>query len=181
MRALLVMCALLASTSASADDAALRIPDVRVVDQDGRALNFYSDLVEGKTVAISFVFTSCTTICTPLGTRMTALQPLLRGRDDVRLISVTIDPATDTPQRLKAWSAKFGPRPRWTLVTGEKPELEKLLQALRAYSGDPSSHSPLMLIGNDVTGHWTRVNGLQPAAKLLAAIDEVRTAKEARQ
>ena len=185
MKTLLVMCALLVSTLAFApiafpENAALKIPDVRVVDQDGRALNFYSDLVEGKTVAISFVFTSCTTICTPLGTRMTALQPLLKGRDDVRLISVTIDPTTDTPQRLKEWSSKFGPRPRWTLVTGDKPELEKLLKALRAYSGDPSSHSPLMLVGNDLTGRWTRVNGLQPAEKILAAIDEVRTSKEAR-
>ncbi len=152
----------------------LTVPDVSVVDQNGRTLRFRSDLVDGHVVAISFVFTSCTTICTPLGTRMAALQPLLAGRNDVRLISVTVDPRTDTPQRLKAWSAKFTKRPGWTLVTGDGKEIEKLLKALRAYSGDPSSHSPLILIGNDRTGRWTRVNGLQPADKILAAIDEAR-------
>lgn len=152
----------------------LTIPDVSVRDQHGRALRFHRDLVAGKVVAISFIFTSCTTICTPLGTRMAALQPLLEGREDVQLISVTIDPATDTPQKLKEWSSKFTRRPGWTLVTGEAEELEKLLKALRAYSGDPSSHSPLLLIGNDATGRWTRVNGLQPAEKILAAIDGIR-------
>lgn len=151
----------------------LQIPDVAVRDQHGRALRFHTDLVEGKVVAISFVFTSCTTICTPLGMRMAALQPLLKGRDDVHLISVSIDPTTDTPQRLKEWSSKFTKRPGWTLVTGDKTEVDKLLKALRAYSGDPSSHSPLMLVGNDATGEWTRVNGLQPAEKILAAINTV--------
>ena len=42
------------------------IPDVRVYDQNGSELNFYSDLIKGKTVAINFIFTTCTTICPPL-------------------------------------------------------------------------------------------------------------------
>lgn len=180
MRKLLALCTLLASPLLFADDAVLKIPDVRVVDQDGRALRFHGDLVQDKVVAISFIFTSCTTICTPLGTRMAGLQALLTGRDEVRLISVSIDPTTDTPERLKQWSAKFNRGPGWTLVTGDPREVEKLLVALRAYTSDPSAHSPLMLVGNDATGRWTRVNGLQPPDKILAAIDAVRTTKEAR-
>jgi len=41
----------------------LHIPDVPIYDQDGRRLNFYTDLVKGRTVAINFIFTTCTTIC----------------------------------------------------------------------------------------------------------------------
>lgn len=180
MKRVFALCALLVTPVLFAGEAALKIPDVQVVDQNGKALRFRSDLVEGKVVAISFVFTSCTTICTPLGTRMASLQPLLQGRDDVRLISVSIDPTTDTPQRLKEWSAKFTKRPGWTLVTGDAREIEKLLVALRADTGDPSAHSPLMLIGNHATGRWTRVNGLQPADRIVAAIDGIRATKEAR-
>src|SRR6266446_9923384 len=43
-----------------------RIPDIPVYDQNGKRLNFYSDLIKGKTVAINFIFTTCTTICPPL-------------------------------------------------------------------------------------------------------------------
>src|SRR5688572_23389374 len=39
------------------------IPDVEVLDQHGNELHFYSDLIKGKTVAINFIFTNCTTIC----------------------------------------------------------------------------------------------------------------------
>jgi protein SCO1/2 len=177
MKTLLLLCALAAPLFAA--EAPPAIPDVPVVDQNGRTLRFYTDLVQGKVVAISFIFTSCSTICTPLGAHMAALQPLIKGHD-VQLISISVDPANDTPQRLKAWSASFHPAPGWTLVTGTKEDVTRLLKALRAYSGDPSLHSPLLLVGNDSTGQWTRVNGLQALARIAAAIDDVRASKEVR-
>ena len=47
----------------------MSIPDVELLDHDGRKVHFYSDLVKGKTVAINFIFTTCTTICPPMGIR----------------------------------------------------------------------------------------------------------------
>ena len=44
----------------------MKIPDAQVLDQHGKQLNFYSDLVKGKTVAINFIFTTCTAICPSL-------------------------------------------------------------------------------------------------------------------
>ncbi len=178
--ALLLLGALAAAPAVADAEPPLTIPDVAVVDQNGHAFHFYSDLVHGKVVAISFIFTSCTTICTPLGAHMAALQPLLAGQDDVRLISITVDPANDTPPRLRAWSERFHGRPGWTLVTGSKNDIARLLKALRAWSGDPATHSPLLLVGNDAAGKWTRVNGLQAPAQIAAAIEEIRAAKEAR-
>jgi len=167
---LLLLCVAL---PAAAREASPAIPNVAVTDQNGRALHFYSDLVHGRVVAISFIFTSCSTICTPLGAHMAALQPLLKGRD-VQLISISVDPQRDTPQRLKQWSSAFHPAPGWTLVTGSRDDIARLLKALRAYSADPELHSPLLLVGNDATGTWTRVNGLQPVANIAAAIEEIR-------
>src|SRR6185295_129948 len=48
--------------AAAAGTFSLKIPDVPVSDQNGRRLNFYSDLVNGRTVVINFMFTTCTTI-----------------------------------------------------------------------------------------------------------------------
>src|SRR4026208_2489855 len=83
------------------------IPDVAVVDQDGNKLHFYTDLIKGKTVAINFIFTNCTTICPPLAATFARLQKELgeKAGKDVHLISISVDPLTDTPERLKAWGA----------------------------------------------------------------------------
>src|SRR6185503_18939342 len=79
------------------------IPDIELLDQDGRKIHFYTDLGKGHTVAINFIFTTCTTICPPLGATFARVQKELGDRmgRDVRLISITVDPATDTPERLK--------------------------------------------------------------------------------
>ncbi|HEX6899499.1 MAG TPA: SCO family protein [Thermoanaerobaculia bacterium] len=154
--------------------AAIDVPDVPVLDQDGRKLLFRSDLVAGKVVAINFLFTNCTTICPPLGATFGKLRKLLgeRAGRDVHLISISVDPVTDTPAHLKAWSAKFDQGPGWTLVTGEREDITRLLKALGAYTANMNDHPPLVLISNR-NGQWTRAYGLAPPARLAAAIDNM--------
>jgi protein SCO1/2 len=150
----------------------LRIPDVALVDQDGRKVRFWSGLVQGRVVAVSFVFTTCTTICPPLGANFGRLRQLLGSRagSSVELVSVSVDPESDTPQRLKAWAAKFGGGPGWTLLTGPKVEVDRLLRALQAFTPNFADHSPLLLIGNAATGTWERTSGLAPAAAIEAQL-----------
>ena len=138
------------------------IPDVAVLDQHGNALHFYTDLIKDKTVAINFIFTNCTTICPPLAATFARLQKELGDKigKDVHLISISVDPVTDTPERLKAWGAKFKAGPGWTFVTGEKQEMDKLLNALGAAVSKREDHTPAMIIGNDSKGVWTRTYGL---------------------
>ncbi|MCI0417861.1 MAG: SCO family protein [Acidobacteria bacterium] len=96
------------------------IPDVVLLNQRGEQVRFYSDLVKNKVVAINFIFTTCTTICPPMGVHFSKLQKLMgkRAGRDFHLISISVDPVTDTPQRLKAWGEKFDAGPGWTLLTG---------------------------------------------------------------
>jgi len=150
----------------------LSVPDVSLVDQDGKPVHFYSDLVKDKVVAMNFVFTTCTTICPPMGATFAKLQKLLAGKD-VHLISVSVDPATDTPERLKAWAGKFGASPGWTLVTGDRNEVTRLLKALGVYTAAIGDHSPLVLLGNDAAHRWTRAYGLAPPAKLAELISQL--------
>jgi cytochrome oxidase Cu insertion factor (SCO1/SenC/PrrC family) len=152
----------------------MSIPDVELLDQDGRKVHFYTDLVKGHTVAINFIFTTCTTICPPLGATFRRVEEGLgeRAGRDVRLISISVDPATDTPERMKAWGAKFHAGGGWTFVTGAKPSVNELLRALGAATASPADHTPAVLIGNDASGQWTRTYGLARPTQIVKLIED---------
>jgi protein SCO1/2 len=150
----------------------LKVPDVPLIDQDGKPVRFYTDLVKGKVVALNFIFTTCTTVCPPMGANFAKLEKLTAGKD-VHLISVSIDPAADTPERLREWSRKFGAGPNWTLLTGTRDDVVRLLKALGVYTASISEHSPLVLLGNEPAHRWTRAYGLAPPAKLAGLIDRI--------
>jgi cytochrome oxidase Cu insertion factor (SCO1/SenC/PrrC family) len=156
----------------------LKIPDIAVVDQNGKPRRFYSDLVKGKTVAINFIFTTCTTICPPLtATFRRVQQDLAQKAPAAQLISVSVDPATDTPQRLLDFAGKFKAGPGWTFVTGDKVEIDSLLQALGVAVVDKNDHTPMILIGNDAAGYWTRAYGLASPTTLVKTITDAADRK----
>lgn len=158
----------------------MNIPDVELLDQDGRKIHFYTDLVKGHAVAMNFIFTTCTTICPPLGATFARVQKELGDKvgRDVRFISISVDPATDTPERLKAWGAKFHAGKGWTFVTGDKPQVDELLRALGASSARREDHSPTVLIG-DAHGNWTRTYGLAGSSQLVQIINGAIAGKTA--
>ncbi len=153
----------------------MTIPDAAMIDQRGRPVRFYTDLVKGRVVAINFMFTRCQTICPALGINFGQLQSLLDGQP-VQLISISLDPFNDRPAQLAEWAKRYGAGPNWTLVTGEKPEVDALLKALGAYTADKSSHSPLILLGDDSSGNWRRLDGFT-APETIAR--EIRTLAQA--
>ena len=167
------------ATPAYASGRKMMIPDVEVLDQDGNALHFYSDLIKDKTVAINFIFTNCTTICPPLAATFARVQKEMGDKvgKDVHFISISVDPLTDTPERLKAWGAKFKAGPGWTFVTGEKQEMDKLLNALGASVSKREDHTPAMIIGNDAKGVWTRTYGLAKTGQIVGLILDVMAGK----
>ena len=150
-----------------------RIPDVRVYDQNGKQLNFYSDLVKGRTVAINFIFTTCTGVCPPMTATFRRVQQNLPERTPpIQLISISVDPATDTPERLNEFAAKFKAGPGWTFVTGDKTEIDLILSALGVAVANKADHTSMILIGNERADYWTRVYGLSSPTILIQAITE---------
>ena len=148
-----------------------RIPDVRVYDQNGKQLNFYRDLVKGRTVAINFIFTTCTGVCPPMSATFRKVQQNLPAMTPpVQLISISVDPVTDTPERMREFAAKFHAGPGWTFVTGDKNEIDVLLQALGVAVANKNDHTPMILIGNEATDHWTRAYGLSSPTTLVQVI-----------
>jgi cytochrome oxidase Cu insertion factor (SCO1/SenC/PrrC family) len=149
-----------------------KIPNARVVDQNGKQLNFYTDLIKGKSVAINFVFTTCTAICPSLAATFRRVQQEARTRGvDVQLISVSVDPTVDTPERLQEFAKKFKAEAGWTFVTGDKAEIDSVLQALGVAVVNKNDHTPMVLIGNDVSDHWTRTYGLSSPATIVDLIE----------
>ena len=156
----------------------MKIPDAQVYDQSGRELNFYTDLVKDKVVAINFVFTTCTAICPPLTATFRRVQQDAAARGlQVQLISISVDPTTDTPERLKDFAAKFKAEPGWTFVTGEKTRIDSVLQALGAAVSNKNDHTPMILIGNASSDYWTRVYGLTSPTKIVDLLAEAAKRK----
>ncbi len=115
----------------------------QLLDQEGRALDLLR--LRGRTVLVNFIFTGCSTAC-PMQTRALAemqgqLAPALRPR--VHLLSVSLDPLSDTPQTLKAFARRMGADlSGWTFATGRPPDIERISDTLRLYRPLPEVRKP---------------------------------------
>jgi protein SCO1/2 len=157
------------------------IPDVAVIDQEGRRLKFYTDLVKGRKAAINFVYAQCRTVCPMLTATFRAVQDKLGAAlgHDVSLITITLDPASDSPSRMKAFAEPFEPKAGWSFVTGDPADVKILLDAFNVGGGAIADHAPIVIIGDDKKGQWTRVSGVDSADTIASLLDDGRVANEA--
>ena len=97
------------------------MPEFALVDQDEQPVS--SADLRGEVLVVDFIFTSCPDVCPLLTQRMADLQGRLTRHErgvPVRLVSISIDPARDTPAALREFADQYGARPeRWTFLTGD--------------------------------------------------------------
>jgi protein SCO1/2 len=151
-------------------------PDLLLRNQHGERVRFYTDLIKGKVVVLTFFYATCGYICEIQGNVLTRLQASLGNRlgKEVFIISVTRDPAADTPARLKVWSKRFKVKPGWTLVTGEVDEVNQLLKMFVGDGpGASEMHSSDLFIVNDKAQKWLVAPGVADPEPLLELIDSV--------
>ena len=147
-----------------------RLQEFELTDQNGQP--FRSAEMKGNVWVASFFFSTCPASCARLNANIKYLTTL-KELEGVTWISITVDPETDTPERLKAWGAMFGAKPGWTFVTGAKPEIDKVSMALTGAAAIKGAHSAVVYIGNDKTGIWTRAYGLHDPERFSELIEEV--------
>jgi protein SCO1/2 len=158
------------------DDAARNyFTDVQLVNQNGDTMRLYSDLIAGKIVIINSFFTSCTGSCPMMANAFGEIQKHLGDRlgKDVFLISISVDPVTDTPQKLKAYAARFHARPGWYFLTGTKANVDFALHKLGQYVDDKNDHFNVFILGNQRTGLWKKAFGLAKWGDLIPIVDSV--------
>ena len=101
--------------------------------------------IQNKFLVVNFVHTGCSISCLQVNERMGQVQQLTSGQNDVRLLSFTVDPGTDTPPVLAKFGEKFGvDAARWDLLTGKKSDLYALIETsfLKRDTLHPTSPMP---------------------------------------
>ena len=155
-----------------------KLSDVALVAQDGRKLKLKSEVLGDKLVVVDFVYTTCTTVCPVLSALMAKVQGQLGDRaGEVQLVSITVDPARDTPARLKEYAAKYDPKPGWLWLTGPTGTVNEVLKGFGAWTPNFEDHPPQVLVGDMRTGNWTRYLGFVDPKDIMAKLDELRAAR----
>lgn len=149
--------------------------DVMLVNQSGEKLRFYTDLIKGRVIIINVFFSSCHGSCPVMMGTFQKIQDWLGDRlgKDVYLISMSVDPQMDTPEKLKEYAAQLKARPGWHFVTGEKKNLEMALRKIGQYVQVREDHSNIFIIGNETTGLWKKAFGLAKIEDIITVVESV--------
>ncbi len=157
----------------------VRYDDALLTDQAGRSLKLKTDVIGDHLVVLDFVYTTCTTVCPVLTALLASVQKELgtAAGQDLRLVSITVDPARDTPSRLKEYANKHGVQPGWLWLTGPTGRVNEVLKGFGAYTPNFEDHPPLVLVGDARSGEWTRFYGFADPNALVAKVRELRAAR----
>jgi protein SCO1/2 len=160
----------------------VRVHDRTLVDQDGRKVRVASDVIGNRLVVIDTFYTTCVQICPILSAIFMELQDQLGSRlgKEVVLVSLTVDPLTDIPPRLKEYAKLWNARPGWVFLGGEKQSVDQVLTGLGLYSADFINHPSMFLVGDARSGTWTRFYGFASPEQILGKIDELSAARRSR-
>jgi protein SCO1/2 len=144
------------------------MPDVTLINQDGKRVKFKSLINSDKPVVVDFIYGTCTTICPVLSAGYVNLQRKLGPNSaNVHLISISIDPENDTPKVMKEYLKRYRAQPGWDFFTGSRSDIDKVMRAFDAYIPNKMYHYPLTLIRDPKDGKWVRVFGLTSTSEFM--------------
>lgn len=178
---LLIIAVFLTSSPARAESKSYKrsvekytIPNVVLVNQDGKKVRLQSILKGDTPVVVDFIYGTCTTICPVLSAGFLNLQNKLAATGHtVRLVSITIDPENDSPKVMNAYLKRFRAKPGWDFLTGSRADIDTVMKAFNAYIPDKMSHYPLNMIRSPKDGTWVRLFGLLSSREFLAEYQSV--------
>ena len=143
------------------------VPGVTLTGVNGEKVSLRSELDKGP-VMVNFIFTSCTTICPAMSATFSEVQGrLAKDGTNAHLVSISVDPEHDTPERLKGYASRFKARPGWQLLTGSMSDSIAVQRAFDAYRGDKMNHMPLTLLRASPKSPWVRIEGFANASDLV--------------
>ncbi len=114
-------------------------PNVELINQDGKKVHFYDDLLKDRKVVINFMFTKCDKACPIITHNLVRVQNILADRigHDIFMYSISLSPEEDTPKVLKQYMKARGIGPGWTFYTGKPEDILLLRRSLGFLYNNP--------------------------------------------
>lgn len=170
-----------AAGSAKAQTTRTYIPNIELVDQEGRGFRFYDDLIKDKVVLLNVFFTACGDTCPLVTENLRAVQDLLGGRmgRDIFMYSISLQPELETPAILKEYAEQWDVQPGWRFLTGRPADIDHLRTSMGFADADPEfavnkdSHTGLLRYGNDRLDRWAGTAGLGRAAWIAKTVTTI--------
>jgi protein SCO1/2 len=164
-----------------------RIARFSFVDQDGRTVS--NETLRGKIYVANFFFSTCHSICPRMAASFARIQRTFANDPGVVLLSHTVDPRSDTIERLHAYGESFGVRSnQWHLLTGERDAIYRL--ARRSYFAEKTLgmtrtaneflHTENMILV-DGDGHIRGIYNGTLLTEATRAIEDIRMLRRERQ
>ena len=152
----------------------IKVLDQELLNQDGKKVKFKSDVIGDKLTIISFTYSTCA-LRPIIDSITTGVQDLLGERlgKDVTIVSMSIDPVTDIPPRLKQYHASVKARPGWIFITGKKPDVDRVLVGLDSFAPNIYNHPLQLLVGDARRGVWKRLFGFPSAEAVMKVVKEL--------
>jgi len=130
------------------------VPAFTLTDQNGETVD--ESIFDGRYTVLDFIFTNCPFACPG----MTAQMALVQEKTDAPLVSVTVDPENDTPERLRAFANEHGADlDRWAFLRGERATVRRVLDSLGLAIRDDASREVTLESGGTMSNidHPTRL------------------------
>jgi protein SCO1 len=155
------------------------LPNLPLINHEGKRVRFYDDLVKDKVVTLNFFFANCDEICPLVTANLAKVQKLLGdqvGRD-IHMYSFTLKPEEDTVDVIRQYRAKFNAGPGWTFFTAKPDDMEKLRKAIGftypdpAIDKDKTQHIGNIRSGNEPLMYWSACPGMARAKYVAETLE----------
>jgi protein SCO1/2 len=154
------------------------VPEFSLTSSTGPAVG--RDDLLGEPWVVDFIFTSCAGICPMMSSRMATIQNSLPDRWAGKLVSITVDPETDTPEVLQEYAQRYGARSDlWLFLTGEREEIYRL-SIDGFHLGVVESSEDELSAGSEPFVHSTRMILVDAAGRVRGYYDGTDAAETAR-
>ena len=170
-----------ASATSKKGPRASYFPNTLVQTHEGKKLRFYDDVVHGKVVVFNMMYSVCTGICPGNTANLLQVQQALGDRlgKDIFMVSMTLQPAFDTPKALNDYAKSYGIKPGWTFLTGDPKEMDVIRRKLGFFNDDPTidgdlaNHTGMVRVGNEKLDRWFMMPALSSPSQMARAILQV--------
>lgn len=149
--------------------------DLTLLDQEGREVRFYSDVLKDRVVLITFFYTDCGDACPLVMEKLKEVEAVIGTRmgEDIFFILISVDPKNDTVEAIDRYREQYGVDDGWIFLTGRKKNLDQITYKLGQYKPTREEHSTTLLLGNVREKRWAKVVPTLPSIAISTKLREM--------